>query len=133
MRPDSVSNDYPPAPWALRGQMYCSVWMVPAERVQVHLDPAFELLTIAGRACVAACFVDYQEGSVLTYGEEAISVEVEHVGNRRLYVPARKTRRDRYVDLLPVVRTDIREWMMLAGIRSGLMFPRPDGGEWGDD
>ncbi|PTL81853.1 hypothetical protein DAT35_23280 [Vitiosangium sp. GDMCC 1.1324] len=76
-----MSNDYPPAPWALRGQMYFSVWMVPAERLQVRLDPAFELFTIAGRACVAACFVDYQEGSVLTYGELFGAVSVRTRGS----------------------------------------------------
>ena len=74
----SASNDYPPAPWLLRGQMYFSLWMVPRERVLVRLDPAFELLSPAGRVCVAACFVDYQEGSVLTYRElfGAVSVKV---------------------------------------------------------
>jgi Acetoacetate decarboxylase (ADC) len=74
----SASDDYPPAPWALRGQMYFSVWRVPVERVQVRLDPTFELLSLAGRVCVAACFVDYQEGRVLTYGElfGAVSVKV---------------------------------------------------------
>ena len=82
------SNDFPPAPWHLRGQMYFSVWMVPAARVQVRLDPAFELLTFAGRACAAACFVDYQEGSVLTYGElfGAVSVKARDSGHRGLTV-----------------------------------------------
>lgn len=84
----SPSNDYPPAPWHLRGQMYFSLWMVPAERVRVQLDPAFELLTFAGRACVGASFVDYQEGSVLTYGElfGAISVKARDSGHRGLTV-----------------------------------------------
>jgi Acetoacetate decarboxylase (ADC) len=84
----SSSQDYPPAPWRLRGQMYFSIWMVPAERVQVRLDPAFELLTFAGRACAAACFVDYQEGSVLTYGElfGALSVKARDSGHRGLTV-----------------------------------------------
>ncbi|MFL5356066.1 acetoacetate decarboxylase family protein [Archangium sp.] len=82
------SNDYPPSPWQLCGQMYFSVWMVPAERVQVRLEPAFELLTFAGRACVAASFVDYQEGSVLTYGElfGAVSVKARDSGHRGLTV-----------------------------------------------
>jgi hypothetical protein len=79
----SASNDYPPAPWALRGQLYFSVWMVPIERVQVGLDPAFELLSPAGRVCVAASFVDYQEGSVLTYGELFGAVSVKVRGTHR--------------------------------------------------
>jgi hypothetical protein len=79
----SASNDYPPAPWVLRGQMYFSVWWVPLERVQVRLHPAFELLSPAGRVCVAACFVDYQEGSVLTYGELFGAVSVKVRGTRR--------------------------------------------------
>jgi hypothetical protein len=83
-----VSNDYPPAPWALRGQMYFSVWMIPAGRVQARLDPGFELLTLGGRACVVTCFVDYQEGSVLTYGElfGAVSVRTRDSRHRGLTV-----------------------------------------------
>ncbi len=69
MSRSSASKDFPPAPWFLKGQLYGSVWMVPVERFQFRLEPAFELLTVAGRVCVTACFVDYQEGSVLTYGE----------------------------------------------------------------
>ncbi|WNG44204.1 acetoacetate decarboxylase [Archangium minus] len=80
----SVSNDYPPAPWALRGQMYLSLWMVPAERVRFELDPAFELFTLAGRACVITCFVDYQQGSVLTYGELFGGISVKTRGSGHL-------------------------------------------------
>ncbi len=79
----SVANDHPPAPWRLRGQGYASVWMVPVERLQVRVDPAFELLTFAGRACVATCFVDYQEGSVLTYRELFGAVAVRMRGTYR--------------------------------------------------
>jgi acetoacetate decarboxylase len=79
-----VSTDFPPAPWRLRGQMYASLWWVPARRLQVSLDPAFELLTVAGRASVGAAFVEYQEGSVLTYGELFGAVSVRTRDSRRV-------------------------------------------------
>src|SRR3954469_3164586 len=56
--------------------------------------------------------------SVIAYAglrpEEAINVEVRHIGDKTLYVPKRKSRSDRYVDLLPVLRNDLREWLMFA-------------------
>ncbi|WP_257455097.1 acetoacetate decarboxylase family protein [Archangium lipolyticum] len=88
MSRSSASKDFPPAPWVLRGQIYGSMWMVPAERIQFRVDPTFELLTFAGRVCVVACFVDYQEGSVLTYGElfGAVSVRTREPRHRGLTV-----------------------------------------------
>jgi Acetoacetate decarboxylase (ADC) len=41
---------YPPSPWSLRGQLFLSLWRV-------------------GRRLVGTAFVDYQEGSELTYAE----------------------------------------------------------------
>ncbi|MET0404084.1 MAG: acetoacetate decarboxylase family protein [Cystobacter sp.] len=78
-----MSNDFPPAPWRLRGQLYASVWWVPTRRLQISLDPSLELLTFAGRACVGAAFVEYQEGSVLTYSELFGSVSVRTRDSRR--------------------------------------------------
>jgi hypothetical protein len=63
--------------------------------------------------------------------EEAICAEVAHVNGTRLYVPARKVaNHDRDVDLLPVVQSDLRAWLLASGIRSGFIVPRPGGGAW---
>jgi hypothetical protein len=54
--------------------------------------------------------------------EEAICAEVAHVNGTRLYVPARKVaNHDRDVDLLPVVQSDLRAWLLASGIRSGFI------------
>jgi Acetoacetate decarboxylase (ADC) len=48
--PSSPSGGYPPSPWSLRGQLFLSLW---------HVGPGL----------VGTAFVDYQEGSELTYAE----------------------------------------------------------------
>jgi acetoacetate decarboxylase len=48
--PSSPSGGYPPSPWTLRGQLFLSLW-----RVRHRL--------------VGTAFVDYEEGSELTYAE----------------------------------------------------------------
>ena len=50
LTPSSPSGGYPPSPWTLRGQLFLSLW-----RVRHRL--------------VGTAFVDYQEGSELTYAE----------------------------------------------------------------
>ncbi len=119
-----MSNDFPPAPWVLRGQMYFSVWMVPAERLQVRVDPAFELLTVAGRACVAACFVDYQEGSVLTYGELFGAVSVKPRGSHRYGMTATHM----WVDSEPSLRGGRALWGMPKELARFELDHRPPGG-----
>lgn len=80
---------YPPAPWPLTGQMYSSVWWVPAGSCTVSLDPELVPVQIAGRVCVATVFVHYQPGSVLTYHELLGGVLVRHTrtGRTGLTVP----------------------------------------------
>jgi len=48
--PSSPSGGYPQSPWSLRGQLFLSLWRV-------------------GHRLVGTAFVDYQEGSELTYAE----------------------------------------------------------------
>jgi hypothetical protein len=48
--PSSPSSGYPPSPWTLRGQLFLSLW-----RIRHRL--------------VGTAFVDYQQGSELTYAE----------------------------------------------------------------
>jgi site-specific recombinase XerC len=63
--------------------------------------------------------------------EEARVSRIEHVTGSRLYVPATEHwPHDRDVDLLPVVQAEIREWLMVAGLRSGPILPRPHRDEW---
>jgi NAD(P)-dependent dehydrogenase (short-subunit alcohol dehydrogenase family) len=69
---------FPPAPWALAGQMYGSLWLVPAETCAVPSDPELVPIQVAGRVCVVAGFVEYQQGSVLTYREAYAGVLVRH-------------------------------------------------------
>jgi len=74
---------YPPAPWALTGQMYSSIWWVPAAGCTVPLDPELVPIQAAGRVCVATVFVHYQPGSVLTYHEVLGGVLVRHTRTGR--------------------------------------------------
>lgn len=64
--------------------------------------------------------------------DEAIRLRVNDIGERSLYVYARKTDRARVVDLLPPVEREIREYLLATGIRDGLLFPRRGGREWSD-
>ncbi|MFT3768112.1 MAG: acetoacetate decarboxylase family protein [Minicystis sp.] len=83
MRAASPEITYPPAPWALAGQMYCSLWWVPAERCRAVRDRELVPIEVAGRVCVTVGFVDYQQGSVLTYGELFVGMMVRHAGTGR--------------------------------------------------
>jgi len=64
----SASESYPPAPWPLAGQAQINVFVVPADQLPA-VSAGFKPLRIAGRGLVMAGWVDYQEGSVLRYGE----------------------------------------------------------------
>jgi len=81
-RSQAAVPDYPPAPWPLVGQLFCSTWLVPAAKCQVSLGPGLEPRVIAGRVVVAAAFVEYQEGSALTYYEAFAGVLARKQGAR---------------------------------------------------
>ncbi len=67
---------YPPAPWRLTGQLYGSVWAVPAAQFKAKLPPAFKPVVNLGRIGIFAGFVDYQAGSPLVYHELIAGVVV---------------------------------------------------------
>lgn len=80
--------------------------------------------------------------SVLAYAglrpQELLALAVEDIAPRSLFVHAKnvdgviatKTKRHRAVDLLAPLAQDLREYMVAAGVRTGRLFPRPDGSEW---
>ncbi|GGQ62359.1 acetoacetate decarboxylase [Couchioplanes azureus] len=59
---------YPPSPWHLRGQLYLSVFAVPAAQLP-GLPAGVRPLTVAGRALVGAAWVVYEPGGTLHYRE----------------------------------------------------------------
>ncbi len=75
------AEGYPPAPWALQGQLYCARWWVRARQCAPPVDPELVPVQVAGRACVLAGFVDYQPGSVLAYRELMAGVLVRHTAS----------------------------------------------------
>lgn len=78
-RAAASEQSYPPTPWALAGQMYSSIWWVPAERCSLAVvDPELTPVKVAGRVIVMLGFVDYQVGSVMTYRELFANVMVRH-------------------------------------------------------
>ncbi|GGM54018.1 acetoacetate decarboxylase family protein [Dactylosporangium sucinum] len=63
---------YPPEPWSLRGDMYVSVWLVPAAvvpQLPAGLDGPVRVVRLGSRAVVGAAWVDYQPGGDLSYRE----------------------------------------------------------------
>jgi|GEM_PF-1254928 len=78
-----VKVDYPTAPWTLRGNLYGSIWSVPASLLKVELPGEFQPLVNFGRVGVYAGFVDYQPGSSLSYHELIAGVVVKLRGTRR--------------------------------------------------
>ncbi len=79
---DAAPTSYPPAPWALNGQQYVSLWLVPTARCSYRLDSLLEPITVAGRYIVVTGFVDYQEGSVLKYGESFGGLVTRHPASK---------------------------------------------------
>jgi hypothetical protein len=67
---------YPPEPWQLRGQLYTSAFLVPANDLKVDLPPGCELVRLRGRLVVGAVWVDYEPGGVLSYRELMTTVLV---------------------------------------------------------
>ncbi|HEX2915530.1 MAG TPA: acetoacetate decarboxylase family protein [Chloroflexia bacterium] len=61
--------EYPAPPWHLQGQLYGSIWAVPAGSFKYELEPRFHSLRALGYQGVFAGFVDYQDGSSLVYHE----------------------------------------------------------------
>ncbi|WP_392959099.1 acetoacetate decarboxylase family protein [Streptomyces sp. LN245] len=59
---------YPEEPWHLAGQMYLSLWLVPARELPPVADGT-RPVTVAGRGAVGAAWVVYENDSVLHYNE----------------------------------------------------------------
>ncbi|WNG46005.1 hypothetical protein F0U60_19225 [Archangium minus] len=72
-------QSYPPTPWPLVGQMYSSIWLVPADRCSFAVvHPELSPIKVAGHVVVMMGFVDYQQGSMMTYRELFANVMVRH-------------------------------------------------------
>lgn len=67
---------YPPEPWDLRGRLYASAFLVPADDVAVDLPPGCSLVRVGGRVVVGAIWVSYEPGGVLSYRELMTTVLV---------------------------------------------------------
>lgn len=67
---------YPPAPWRLGGQLYGSVWRVPAPRLPGPPPPGTRPVTLGRHGFVVTAWVDYQAGGVLRYRELLAAVLV---------------------------------------------------------
>ena len=65
---ETHTSDYPPAPWVLRGQANFSVLAVRSQSLP-SVPAGFTPLRIGGFGLVLAGWVDYQDGSILRYGE----------------------------------------------------------------
>jgi integrase len=64
---------------------------------------------------------------------EAVAVRFSDVRTRTLRIVATKKDGDeRTVRLLAPLANDLREWKVATGRRTGLLFPRPDGGPWAE-
>jgi hypothetical protein len=64
---DQQGVDYPPAPWAVQGQLWVSLFRLPKD--VDDLRPA---------GVYGAAFVSYEPGSVLTYSELLVARPVQH-------------------------------------------------------
>jgi hypothetical protein len=67
---------YPPEPWHLRGRLYASAFLVPADAVEVALPPGCSVFRVGGRVVVGAIWVSYEPGGVFTYRELMTTVLV---------------------------------------------------------
>lgn len=71
---------FPPEPWALAGQLYASVFLVPPAElpadVLAELPRGHRAFRIGRRTVIGLAWVDYQPGGVLTYREVLAAVLV---------------------------------------------------------
>lgn len=67
---------YPPEPWALRGQLHASAFLVPLTALPLDLPPGCRPVRIAGRGVVGTAWVVYEPGGVLDYRELMATVLV---------------------------------------------------------
>jgi hypothetical protein len=68
----------------MAGQMYSSVWAVPSKQcAPASADPEFVPVEFAGRTLIMGGFVEYQQGSVLTYHEFFAGAMVRHKASKR--------------------------------------------------
>ena len=80
---------YPPEPWHLRGQMYLSVFLVPAAQLPplpAALRGTVRPVTVAGRAVAGVAWVRYEPGGVLSYRELLSAVLVHERGRPRVTI-----------------------------------------------
>jgi hypothetical protein len=81
--PERVS--YPPAPWNLKGHLYGSLWLVPRREITASVPDELQVITNPlGYSCAFAGFVEYREGSPLTYHELLGGILVRRKGSARL-------------------------------------------------
>jgi hypothetical protein len=80
---------YPPEPWHLRGQMYLSIFLIPAgllPPLPAALRGTMRPVTVAGRAVVGAAWVRYEPGGTLSYRELLSAVLVHERGRPRVTI-----------------------------------------------
>lgn len=90
-----MTDTYPPQPWHLFGQMYLSVWVVPARRLDGGIPPGAKPVGFGRFALLGAAWVRYQAGSVLEYDELLAAVLVRRGWRLRVTVT------DIWVDSVP--------------------------------
>jgi Acetoacetate decarboxylase (ADC) len=64
-----VSEDSPPEPWRLRGDLHTSLFLVPLADVPVELPPGWRPLRLGRFGLVGTAWVTFRPGGVLTYAE----------------------------------------------------------------
>jgi Acetoacetate decarboxylase (ADC) len=75
---------YPPAPWDLTGHLYGSLWLVPRREITANVPNELQIITNPlGQSCAFAGFVEYREGSPLTYHELLAGILVRKKGSAR--------------------------------------------------
>jgi hypothetical protein len=73
-----TSPAYPPEPWDLHGHAHVGVWLLPRGESPAPASAATPVVSLFGRAVVAAAFFRYDAPSPLTYDEVMSTVLVRH-------------------------------------------------------
>ncbi|WP_173874081.1 acetoacetate decarboxylase family protein [Streptomyces albus subsp. chlorinus] len=72
-----MSEEYPPQPWHLRGEMFAALWQLPVSGLpDWHLPPGVRLSRWRNRCAVVTFWVDYRRGGTLAYRELLVAVAV---------------------------------------------------------
>jgi Acetoacetate decarboxylase (ADC) len=84
---DENGGTYPAPPWQLQGELYASLWRVPARSFSASAPSGFRPVTLFGQILVGTAWAHYEPGGVLAYNEVLAACRVRGPDGTATHVP----------------------------------------------